>query len=122
MSLRATGTRALFRRSCISTRGISWFRLKRTSRGALTTWARSHISAARSTPPGPVPELSETAEAVASRWRRAEMVVKLWLTAVALAACAGCTSLSLEHRTLVQLRTTVDYRYEAVLKCLAAVA
>jgi hypothetical protein len=42
--------------------------------------------------------------------------------AMTAALCAGCTTDSLERQALLQIHSTVDYRYEAVLKCLAAVA
>jgi hypothetical protein len=40
----------------------------------------------------------------------------------ALAACAGCTTASLERNTVSQIQSVADYRSEAALHCLAAVA
>jgi hypothetical protein len=40
----------------------------------------------------------------------------------ALVASAGCTAFSLERYTLNQIQSTADFRYKAVLNCLAAVA
>jgi len=43
------------------------------------------------------------------------------LAGVAL-GCAGCTTTALEQYTLRQIQSSVDYRYQATLNCLAAVA
>jgi hypothetical protein len=36
--------------------------------------------------------------------------------------CTGCTTVALEQYTLRQIQSSVDYRYQAALNCLAAVA
>jgi hypothetical protein len=46
-----------------------------------------------------------------------------WILGVAVAAaCAGCTTTSLERQSLAQIHSTADYRCEAALNALVTVA